>query len=93
MFPLPSVVQLITFRLPVSGVDDDVQDAAGRNSDVGDLECEHDFSFVPARVHMSWKTMFFGSTNGTARRNGEDMVTILIVVDFRSVHNLLSLKT
>ena len=93
MFPLPSVVQLITFRLPVSGVDDDVQDAAGRNSDVGDLECEHDFSFVPARVHMSWKTMFFGSTNGTARRNGEDMVTILIVVDFRSAHSLLSLRT
>ena len=37
--------------------------------------------------------MFFGSTNGTARRNGEDMVTILIVVDFRSAHSLLSLRT
>ncbi|KAH6862595.1 hypothetical protein CC77DRAFT_1011548 [Alternaria alternata] len=82
-----------TSTLPVSGVDGYIQDAVGRNSDAGVLECEHDFSFVPAWVHMSWKTMFFGSTNGTARRNGEDMVTILIVVDFRSAHSLLSLRT
>ena len=53
MFPLPSVVDVITFRLPVSGVDGDIQDAVVRNSDAGVLEREHDFSFVLARVHMS----------------------------------------
>jgi hypothetical protein len=58
MFPLPSVVDLIAFRLPVSSVDGDIQDAVRRSSDACVLESEHDFSFVLARVHMSWKTMF-----------------------------------
>jgi hypothetical protein len=48
--------------------------------------------FCPGKGPHVLEDDVFGSTNGTARRNGEDMVTILIVVDFRFAHSLLLLK-
>jgi hypothetical protein len=53
MFPLPSVVELMTFRLSVSGVDGDIKDAVGMNTNAGVLECEYNSFVVLAKVHMS----------------------------------------